>query len=544
MADVYHCEVSWDGVVHTGPAPSATQSGGPVALRFHIEDHSAANFGHTIEVKRVRHSYGAGPTYEWRTEITVSQGALSSNLTAPPVAVVYITRLEADGQNGAAFLAGGRLLFTKDEISQTITVDTPLGSNTVTFAAAATANGSLRGRSLYHSWSRPDANADGSTEVSWFDFWTDKNGVRTSGAQLGATQPGVWLPTTTTYYGNGANIHTFNTITENRRVTGFDYVDATDNPRNPFIEEWNIWNGGDGIADIPLYLDATRSPEDGFLWYVRVTKQHPERVRIGRSEDGGASWLETTVWAAAGAFNSTPTITWTAGQLLVMWRDGASVRLARSENQGQSFGTAALVPSLTATFADSLQHAADRESGTNCVLYRLNALGVTAVRSETTMVPFAPLTGEATAFVLQVPAPAAYLSVEPLEEGEFGAVWCHDGRKMYQRTEDYGHSWMMMADNLSTECHPTNRWRDGIVYHLFWENASGGRLGHYLSEGFVLTVLTGSGGTIATGVAEQRADFEFAPDGSERVIYQVYNAGLDTWDIATKASQDFGRSWF
>src|SRR5213075_3270584 len=108
---LYRSEVSWDGVTITGPTQDATQFGTRASLLFGVFDD---NMAWAIEARLAYHAYFSGSTiYEYRSEFYFYFGNGNDPGTGSFVSGTF-SQFEADGNNGAAYKAGGTLAIEKE----------------------------------------------------------------------------------------------------------------------------------------------------------------------------------------------------------------------------------------------------------------------------------------------------------------------------------------------------------------------------------------------------------------------------------------------
>lgn len=555
MADVWTVEVTVDGVSVVGPGPSSVNTDEKHVLQLSAEDEPGVNNSLVLEWTLEVHSFGGGPTYEYRTVARLHVGRTDASTTAHslggPGADVVATQTEADGQNGAAFFAGGKLSITKDDNTQMVTMTTPLGSSSVSFATALqSAGNNLKGDSLYHQWVRPNpntgpSNPDGQSIVTWSGFWTTKNGTRVSGAALGSQQPGDWFDNglgESPWFFNatvGTRINRANSQTALRLQSGWTYTDATDNPRAASSDEWRFWANAGSIAEIPLVLDLCTNRHSGQLLAARVKKQTPERVTVSYTDDTGNNWTDVEVDAGIGAFCSPPTLGVTPdGAFSLMFHDGVTANYYRSETGGRTWQFAGvfipILPWSTISVPAHFQH----PSGLLLVTYTAGGdfkLGVFSVPT-TSVSPVQTVT-------LSAGTANVYPALLVLPKGGVVVAWAAATTKTQQRSDNLTSFTADFTGAASAErrprhlAHPGN----GLTLHLYQE--TGGNLKFYPSEDGGITVLHPPATTVFAGAADQYADIEVTPIGLLMVVFQSYDGANDNWELVTFASDDMGSSW-
>ena len=546
MADIWTVEVTLDGVTVTGPGPSATNTTELHKLEIDVEDDTGPNGTVTLEWTMEVHSFGGGPTYEYRTVARLrSNGADTTNTSWGEDGVVA-TLTEANGQNGAAWMAGGRLAVTKDNNTSTLTMDTPLGTSSVSLAAASmVTSGTFKGDGIYHRWDRPSPlTSDGSSQVAWSGFWTTKNGTRVSGAALGTNQPGDWFDNhvgdSPWFYGAtaGTRINRANTQTATRLISAWTYVDATDNPRAGSSDEWRFWGNTGSIGEVPLVLDLCVNRKSGQILVARVKKQTPERITISSTENSGHTWTETEVDAGIGSFCSPPTLGVTPdGAFSLVFHDGVTANYYRSDTGGRTweFG-GVFIPALpwsTITVPAHFQH----PSGLLMVTYTAGGDFKYGLFS----VPTSAVTALATV-TLAAGTANVYPAQAFLPKGGVIFAWSDATTKTQTRSDNLHTFTNDFTGTVSVERRPRHQLHpeNGLSLHLYQDT---GNLMFYGSEDGGITVLNPPAATIFAGAADQFADLDVTPVGWILVVFQSYDTGTDSWELTAYASDNGGVDW-
>ncbi len=539
--DIWTFEVTLDGISILGPGPSAANTGELHTLRASIEHNSVNSlvFEWILEV----HSFGGGPTYEYRTLAKLHDNTNAASNLSYPFGVTIATQTEADGQNGAAFLAGGKLKITLDDNTSMVTLETPLGTSTVSYATALITTGlSWVGWSLYHGWHRPDANADGQSIVEWAGFWTEKNGTRVSGAALGTNQHGDWHQVLGNewFFGpvGGVRIATANSETATRLQSGWVYNDVLDNPRAVSSDEWRYWNNQGSIGEVPLVVDLCVNRRSGQILAARVKKQTPERVTIAYTEDSGATWADAEADAGIGAFCSPPTLGVTPdGAFSLVFHDGTTAVYWRSVTGGRTWtfvGTfLPILPWGTITVPAHFQH----PSGLLLVTYTTGGdfkLGVFSVPT-VSVAPIATVT-------LAAGSANIYPSFEVLPLGGVVIGWSDLTTKTQNRSDNLVTYTNDFTGAASVERRPraVGHPENGLSLHLYQDS---GELKFYPSEDGGVTVLNPPATTIEVGIVDQFADLDVTPVGLLLCVFQSYDMANDNWDLTAYLSGDFGIVW-
>ena len=548
-------EVTVDGVSIASPGPSAINSGAGSErhrLVMSIEDEPGVNNSLVLEWTLEVNTFGGGPTYEYRTIARLNVGqADATNVSHPgggAGGATVATQTEANGQNGAAFFAGGKLMITKDDNAQTITMDTPLGQSVVSFVTAGQVVGNnIKGDSVYHQWVRPLPNtADGQSQVAWSGFWTAKNGTRVSGAALGDNQPGDWFDNSIGeapwYFGAvvGTRINRLNAQTATRLLSGWSYTDASDNPRAASSDEWRFWGNTGSIAEIPLVVDLCVNRQSGQILVARVKKQTPERVTISVTEDTGNNWTEYEVDAGIGSFCSPPTLGVTPdGAFSLVFHDSTAAVYYRSETGGRTWEFLGVFIPILPWASISVPAHFQHPTGLLLVTYNVG----TDLRLGLFSVPTTSIAAIDTETLATGVASPVYPALLVLPKGGVVVAWSDATTKTQQRSDNLTSYTADFTALLSSErrprhvCHPGN----GLTLHLYQEG--GGGFLFYPSEDGGITVLNPPATTIFAGAADQYADIDVTPIGLLMVVWQTYDPGADNWDLTTYASDDMGSSW-
>jgi hypothetical protein len=252
--------------------------------------------------------------------------------------------LEADGNNGANWFAGGTLAIEKDFMGNTLTYITPLGNMVIpldTFLPAD--NGPLLASGMGHgiAWG---IDVDSSETQRWHDFQTYLNGVLFSSAALSTADPGFWgpwIPHTFTlgplYNSIGANIPTADFQDTTRYQTEFIHTfGAADYSGTSEIRL------GEGSPVAMRMLDMTAEHGLPLTWGVWAPGPGGTFLQVRRNDLFGltAAWQDFVAVNGLIAISS-PTIQVLEATVYVCYYDNASMttRLVRSRDAGLSWSS-------------------------------------------------------------------------------------------------------------------------------------------------------------------------------------------------------------
>lgn len=368
MADIYRAEVSWDQVVVTGPTLTATQFGSRPALFLSAFD---ANDQWAIEARMAWNSYdpGGGFVEEYRAQFHFYFAVPGDDPGNGSLVAGTSSLLEANGNNGAAYMNGGTIAIEKDEAADELRFICPLGTVTKTLTSFGALDASaLKGHAMSHQFVRPEVDADGSEKAGWHSFFSYKNGMPFRGAAMSSAAPGVWSGWSNTTFGfpAGALMVTDDAQEATRYRTKFSYTHATDSPRARGSREWRVWIGGDTVDGAAIQeTDMTRAAEHGVIWADYVFGDSMDTLRYRRTFDKGESYETGTIYTQSGTLNNTPNIEWAGGRLFAVWHDGADILQAHSLDMGTTWSSPVTL-SITGTHP---RHLIDRQGGLGFYFY-------------------------------------------------------------------------------------------------------------------------------------------------------------------------------
>jgi hypothetical protein len=275
---VWKAEVTVDAPTIVGPAPGGVNFPPVGASRLLIAtDANGQEYG--IEARLDHHSYGPGPTLEFvSTYYAVARYIFTTGIywynnvgldyLEDPITMLPLTIVEADGNNGASFLAGGQLSITKDFNANTLTFGTPLGNIVIPLdRVTPTVPGPLMASGMGHGMAY-GADVDTSELTLWHDFRTLRNGVNFAGWALSAADPGFW------------SLAGF--IPGNQEVLGTGYA-----------------LGGTSMPTIDVQLLARYQTE--FFHTAGAADDSSVEVRFATTGTAGGFSLDMTTWHELGA---------------------------------------------------------------------------------------------------------------------------------------------------------------------------------------------------------------------------------------------------
>lgn len=297
------------------------------------------------------HSYGAGPTYEWQTNFQPKiDGLFGSGPDAWHLddlldglgATILIT--EADGQNGAAYLAGFTFAIEKDTVAETMRWVTPLGDLLIAWVdlpGAAVTDAPMLARDLGHQFDRANG-VDASETAHWTNFYAKKDGLIFQGAALTTDDPGTWDPWLfdSGYGGSGSEAVSDDGQLATDYQTKYRFI-AADGFIRAGSREVRPWA-------LPLIvnrgLDIARSGEHCLLWEASIPSYMPYRVVWRRTEDGGRIWEEGTVYQDVAKVWTSPSASFWEGRVTVVWSDGSAIYEAFSITEGETWSVPTTLP--------------------------------------------------------------------------------------------------------------------------------------------------------------------------------------------------------
>jgi hypothetical protein len=325
MADVWLATVSSGSISVTGHTPGLGPIASVAAKLFVVADgtdagptypfesaHSFAILGQVFP-----HSFGGGPTYEWRATYTFLQKPFPANpfdgwvqilqpdVIPSPSSWFSITQTQADGNNGAAFFSGGDLTIEKDWAMGKYVFGTPLGSVDVPFdwfpnqppitnPSWTVADTPLYASGLGYAFGYADNTVNNQGTIKWFDFFTKKNSVNVAGAHLTAADPGTfdpliilhWQSAGATYDLSGVDIPStsaqeFGSYRMQLTASIGDNFEATQLQRY-------IAPGGAAASG----LDIASMDEHAVIFRGFAVPMARTDLEVSRSHDAGHSWTD------------------------------------------------------------------------------------------------------------------------------------------------------------------------------------------------------------------------------------------------------------
>lgn len=342
MAHVYRVEVTIEGVTVVTPTLSGTQFGTRPAIFISASDDNEV---WALEARLAYNAYSTFPVlYELRAEfyayfnVTYNGDPGAGSFVAGAFSI-----LDADGNAGAAITAGFTMAIEKDEAADELRFVTPLGTLTKTLSAFETPDDTrLRMNGMAHQFVRPNIGAaSGSDNFGWKDFFGKEDGTDFQGAALTTTDPGSWSGWTDVTFGfpTGPIANNVNAQNATRYDTSFSYA-AADGTRSGGSRQYRTWTGGDSLnSSAAQVIDMTHAREHGAHWAAYAYPMATDTLKYRRTFDKGGSWLEGNIYAAGGANNRSPSITWYYGRLIVVWHDGASIVQSISSDAGATWGS-------------------------------------------------------------------------------------------------------------------------------------------------------------------------------------------------------------
>jgi hypothetical protein len=336
MGHLYRSEVSFDAISITGPAVDATQFGTRASLFFGVFDDNAS---WAIEARYAYHAYGFGPVlFEHRTEMYFYFGPGNDPATGSFVAGTFF-QFEADGMDGAAFLAGGTFAIEKEVDLDELRFITPLGTVTHALSSFETPDDSrLRVDSMAHQFVRPNLlNAAGLEQAHWYNFFSSEDGTPFRGTALSSTDPGAWTGWNPVTFGfpTGALADTDDAQESSRYRTNFHYTSGSVSSGS---REYRNWTGGDSLnASADSLIDMKHAEEHGAHGLVYVPTTDRSQVLWVRTHDK----LVTTPYSGviySGGTNASPSIVWAFGKFYTAWENGGSVLLSVSSDLANTWG--------------------------------------------------------------------------------------------------------------------------------------------------------------------------------------------------------------
>jgi hypothetical protein len=330
MGHLYRSEVSWSDVTIAGPSLDATQFGTRASLFLGVFD---GNASWAIEARLAYHAYFDGIThYEYQTQYFFYFGPGNDPATGSFVSGTFFL-VEADGQNGASYKAGGTLAIEKEVDADELRFVTPLGTVTHALSSFETPDDSrLRVDSMAHQFVRPNLlSASGSEEAKWFDFFSKEDGTPFRGTAMSSTDPGSWTGWNDVTFGfpTGA-IATKNDGQEATRYrTHFEYTGGSHSSGS---REYRNWTGGDSLnASADSLIDMIHAGEHGAHALIYVPTTDRTQLLWQRTHDK----LVTAPYSGAvytGGTNASPSIVWAFGKFYVAWETGGSILLSVSSD--------------------------------------------------------------------------------------------------------------------------------------------------------------------------------------------------------------------
>lgn len=399
---VYRAEVKWTDVVVTGVVGDVFNTTTAAIAWTCRED----TIGYGMIAGIQHHSFGAGPTDEWRAFFSFMY-----NHSSPFEGTLVDFITEADGANGAGYFTGGLMSIEKDTVSETVTWSCPLGSVTKTFAELD-ALGPLPDDSpllvagMGHQLIRVSDPTD--EKVRWLDFHVYQGDEDTPyhGADLTSADPGVWSAWIwdSGFDGSGIEMVDDDQQLSNGYQTRYSWTATDDVPdfRQTGSRETRGWNQ-------PLTetgVDLTRAEPLSQVFAALVLLYQPHRLRSRRSYDGGRNWETGIIHEQTGVEMERPSISWWNGKLIAVWNQGTDILQAVSYTTAREWEVPTTLP-YTGTFPRHIVY-----PGLGLYLYFFfDATTLKVVRSSdagTTFWDAAPITVETGINAQQIDAEVAY----------------------------------------------------------------------------------------------------------------------------------------
>lgn len=527
MADVWRGEVNVDDVVLVLPDPTAT----PVTLQALARYYficSDPTYTYTIIVNALHHSFGAGPTKEYRTSVTcsVTQG-LTVHFTQTDVA--------ANGNAASEYQAGGVLSIEKDGIADEIRFTTPLGTVTAVPSSWG-GNDNVKmspgilgiGLAL-----RVAVLSNHQNTVRWNNFWGAQNGVRYRGAAMSADQPGTFTAWARTVPVGGAPPHDTSFVQEETAFKSEQSANTTTAYANNLEQYESQWNAGDTIPlMIQPAIELARSDEHGLIWAAFTRSAYRDTIFWRRSADGGATWTDGEIDHTDGQVVRNPNLFWFGGDLVAVWTDGSAIFQSRSRSLGEHWTTE--TGPLFASLADNprLRVVCDRHHGIVYYFVRDSAGVLTVFRSYDLGLTFdAGVTVHAS-------IDDAILDCTITQDSRLHARFQVAGGYETWTSSSFGEYWDAEATavGLGTNPRSTEDQRSGWTFHVNWSSINTSLFGYGDPE-FGLRAANFAT-PAGPGLSEQIADVEVRPDGVPLIAYWAPSEVF-----TTRRSFDYCSSW-
>lgn len=491
----------------------------------------------------------SGATHEYQTRVLLDDiGVGDINPVRDALTGNLDTLIAPSGENGARFLAGGKMSIEIDDVGHTLTYQFDgFSAASLSFASVGLSPGDdhCYADKIGVDVAQPfDTTKDSSYDFAFHSFFGSKDATHIQGAMLGTIHPGSWL---TAGIHSGADSpwaigtagfpHT-NGITPSRLTVHAAYTYPADFPGGAFFDEWRT-RSGNSLSDVDVLIDLHCSSA-GWMNYARVTKQDPDKITVGRSEDKGHTWTEILLTPGVGMSCTSPSLSELPdGSLSLMFHDGIDVQWWKSTDGGRSFTAlsifAAPFPWVQITYPKHLIHPSGivffsyNQGGNWWINLYDYAFGASSPLRSTELV-----SGAGT---------GVYPAMMFAPRGDVILAYAESDTKTIESTEDLGSSWSARFHLGVLERQVAHIWRaaSGQFWHLY-QSSTDTSLQVFRSEDGYDRATPGDNLVIA-GTTIQFPDIDVLPDGSIFVLFQVYNAGTDSYDVIGFISDNLAQNW-
>lgn len=548
----YQFELSWDALDITSFAPADaghTDFIAAISFQGKFVDSGATNRSVGMQMDLLVHGFGGGPTYEYQARQQDFYGGTAAsnpvNLGAPSPD----SYLEANGQNGHAFLTVPiTLTVVLDDTANMGTFTGPLGTHSYTFAHLGFANGALSSvamSALGMGFFSNDASVTLTMNPSFYNFYLSTNGVRTGGAELGSVQPGSWVGGTggvAPWVIQESNLHVTSiadTHTASRLLATISHLTGSLTGGGFVFRDFT-----GGLGDIDAVIALLCEEDSGVLVYARVIKQAVDSVEVGVSFNSGNTWTTQKVGNVPGRVYATPSLAESpdgAINLFVWDRSTPSTtRWFKTRTQGSTWEDFGILLPVLPWATSTSPRAFTLPTGFFLVSYNQSGHWFLAVYDGGTGASLGIQTTDMGANIGGIDTfPGMYVDA-------LGNVYAARAPTILVqqifRSKDLGVDWTKVFDNPggSRQLMAVSSRFSPFIWHL-WQT-SGGDITVAAAEDYGSVYLFG-GITAFAGAVQQYCGIAVLPKGIPIFVFQTYHAGSDSWSVDGFHSADLGRTW-